>query len=510
MEYKSFNISYIGASHIKRGTECQDASISFSNGDYSIIVVCDGHGGDDYVRSSKESDIAKEVALKKVKKFIKDFEKIESFEKDKDYYDRVMYNLKASIIFSWNEKVKEDISKNPFTEEELNRVSEGARKRYSNDKSEKFYSAYGTTMIAVVCTEKYCFAIQIGDGKCIFINSDGEFIQPVPIDEKCFLNVTTSICDEDAIDSFRHIFIEKSDSKSLPVAVFIGTDGVDDSFQNDQQLYELYRTVLYSFSNTKFEDAYEELKNYIPTLSKHGSGDDISIASILDIENIKELDFIKSFEKDLLGSETSETQDDNEENISDIIDTDSINNKSLKSDKTLKIKMYDEENIEEVKYHLEENNLLYDEKEKNRSSKNDFLEQEISEVADNYGEDILEKGNNTSIDSDSSKINNGNDIQLSDDEISRKTNCLKKEYVNLEEINKDSLLSETKLECTDDKNEVLEKYENQNIEEEKKDPLQNDEIPQIPKSKEDLSDENEKVGKNIKKEKKSWKFWKKI
>lgn len=450
MEYKSFNISYIGASHIKRGTECQDASISFSNGDYSIIVVCDGHGGDDYVRSSKGSDIAKEVALKKVKKFIKDFEKIESFEKDKDYYDRVMYNLKASIIFSWNEKVKEDISKNPFTEEELNRVSEGARKRYSNDKSEKFYSAYGTTMIAVVCTEKYCFAIQIGDGKCIFINSDGEFIQPVPIDEKCFLNVTTSICDEDAIDSFRHIFIEKSDSKSLPVAVFIGTDGVDDSFQNDQQLYELYRTVLYSFSNTKFEDAYEELKNYIPTLSKHGSGDDISIASILDIENIKELDFIKSFEKDLLGSETSETQDDNEENI------------------------------EEVKYHLEENNLLYDEKEKNRSSKNDFLEQEISEVADNYGEDILEKGNNTSIGSDSSEINNGNDIQLSDDEISGKTNCLKKEY------------------------------ENQNIEEEKKDPLQNDEIPQFPKSKEDLSDENEKVGKNIKKEKKSWKFWKKI
>lgn len=462
MEYKSFNISYIGASHIKRGTECQDASISFSNGDYSIIVVCDGHGGDDYVRSSKGADIAKEVALKKVKKFIKDFEKIESFEKDKDYYDRVMYNLKASIIFSWNEKVKEDISKNPFTEEELNRVSEGARKRYSNDKSEKFYSAYGTTMIAVVCTEKYYFAIQIGDGKCIFINSDGEFIQPVPIDEKCFLNVTTSICDEDAIDSFRHIFIEKSDSKSLPVAVFIGTDGVDDSFQNDQQLYELYRTVLYSFSNTKFEDAYEELKNYIPTLSKHGSGDDISIASILDIENIKELDFIKSFEKDLLGSETSETQDD------------------------------------------------YDEKEKNRSSKNDFLEQEISEVADNYGEDILEKGNNTSIDSDSSEINNGNDTQLSDDEISGKTNCLKKEYVNLEEINKDSLLSETKLECTDDKNEVLEKYENQNIEEEKKDPLQNDEIPQIPKSKEDLSDENEKVGKNIKKEKKSWKFWKKI
>lgn len=507
MEYKSFNISQIGASHIKKGTECQDASISFSNEDYSIIIVCDGHGGDNYIRSSKGSYIAKEVAFENIKEFIENFKKIETLEKDKEYYNRLMYSLKASIISSWNEKVKDDVSKNPFTEYELDKVSEGARKRYLNGDIE---SAYGTTMIAVAYTENYCFAIQIGDGKCIFINSKGEFTQPVPVDDKCFLNVTTSICDKDAIDSFRHVFIEKLEEHNLPVAVFIGTDGVDDSFQNDQQLYELYRTVLYSFSNTEFEEAYEELKNYIPTLSKHGSGDDISIASILDIENIKELDFIKSFEKDLLGSETSEAQDDNEENISDIIDTDSIENKSLKSDKTLKIKMYDEENIEEVKYHLEENNLLYDEKEKNRSSKNDFLEQEISEVADNYGEDILEKGNNTSIDSDSSEINNGNDIQLSDDEISGKTNCLKKEYVNLEEINKDSLLSETKLECTDDKNEVLGKYENQNIEEEKKDPLQNDEIPQIPKSKEDLSDENEKVGKNIKKEKKSWKFWKKI
>lgn len=320
MEYKSFNISKRGASHIKRGTECQDASISFSNEDFSIIIVCDGHGGDDYVRSSKGSSIAKEVALEKIKNFIKDFEKIEFIEKDKDYYDRFMYNLKASIISSWNEKVKEDMSENPFTEDELNMVSNGARKRYLNSKLEKFYAAYGTTMIAVACTEKYCFAIQIGDGKCIFINSDGEIIQPVPIDDKCFLNVTTSICDEDAIDSFRHIFIEKSDEQSLPVAVFIGTDGVDDSFQNDQQLYELYRTVLYSFSNTNFKDACEELENYLPKLSKYGSGDDISIASILDIKNIKELFFIKNFEKDLLEKETLEIKDNNEENTSEKID----------------------------------------------------------------------------------------------------------------------------------------------------------------------------------------------
>ena len=509
MEYKSFNISQIGASHIKKGTECQDASISFSNEDYSIIIVCDGHGGDNYIRSSKGSDIAKEVAFKKIKSFIEDFRKIISNKENDESierfdYNQMMYNLKASIINSWNTKVKKDIDKNPFTEEELNKVSEGAKKRYLAGNVE---SAYGTTMIAVACTKNYYFAIQIGDGKCIFINSKGEFIQPIPVDDKCFLNVTTSICDEDAIDSFRHIFIEKSDSQSLPVAVFIGTDGVDDSFQNDQQLYELYRTVLYSFSNTEFEEAYEELKNYVPTLSKYGSGDDISIASILDIENIKELYFIKNFEKDLLEKETVEEQNDNEENTSDAIDVDSIENKSLKSDKILKIKMYNEENVEEVKYLLEENNLSYDEKEKNKSSENDFLEKEASDVSENYTEDILEKCNNTYIADNSFEVQNRNDIQLSNDKTLGKINCLKKEYVNLEEINKDTLLSGIKLECTDDKNEVLEKYENKNIEEEKKDPLQNDEVPQIKKSKEDLSNESGKVSKNIEKKKKFWKIW---
>lgn len=468
MEYKSFNISQIGASHIKRGTECQDASISFSNEDYSIIIVCDGHGGDNYVRSSKGSDIAKEVAFENIKKFIEDFKKIETIEKDKEYYNRLMYSLKASIILSWNEKVKEDLSKNPFIEDELDKVSEGARKRYLNGKPENSYGAYGTTIIAVACTENYCFAIQIGDGKCIFINSDGEISQPVPVDDKCFLNVTTSICDEDAIDSFRHIFIKKSESQSLPIAVFIGTDGVDDSFQNDQQLYELYRTVLYSFSNTEFEEAYKELENYVPTLSKYGSGDDISIASILAIENIKELDFIKSFEKDLLGNKTSEIQNDDEENMFNTKDTDFIKNENLEVDKKLKIKIYNEENIEEVDYPLEENDLLEESKEEN----------------------ISEEGNNSAICDNSFEMKN-EESQVYNDKIFGKNNCLQEESINSEEIDRYGLSSEINLEYTYNKNEMLKKYENKNLEEEG-DILQKDDIPQIPWSKENLTDESEK------------------
>jgi serine/threonine protein phosphatase PrpC len=52
MHAKSFNISVQGASHIKKNKECQDASRSYYNNDIAIAVVCDGHGGSDYVRSA--------------------------------------------------------------------------------------------------------------------------------------------------------------------------------------------------------------------------------------------------------------------------------------------------------------------------------------------------------------------------------------------------------------------------------------------------------------------------
>ena len=41
-------------------------------------------------------------------------------------------------------------------------------------------------------------------GKCIAFNEDGSWHEPIPWDEKCFLNKTTSLCDSSAIDEFRY------------------------------------------------------------------------------------------------------------------------------------------------------------------------------------------------------------------------------------------------------------------------------------------------------------------
>ena len=275
MKYKAFALSVQGESHIRRGKECQDASFSFYNDDIAVIVVCDGHGGDDYVRSAEGSATACETAAENICIFIENAD----IEKLKNNTDTMLANLEASIISGWNERISAHYADNPFTEDELKLLSDRAVDRYL--KQNRIESAYGTTLLAAVVTKDFWFAVQIGDGKCVAVDSDGNFEQPVPWNDKCFLNTTTSMCDSEAIINFRHYFSEK-----LPKAVFLCSDGVDDSFSNEEKLNAFYKTVMQSFSESEVDDAVNELRDYLPRLSAKGSGDDVSVAVLFDADAI--------------------------------------------------------------------------------------------------------------------------------------------------------------------------------------------------------------------------------
>ncbi|MDE5696707.1 MAG: protein phosphatase 2C domain-containing protein [Lachnospiraceae bacterium] len=284
MDLRVFYSSAQGASHIRKNKECQDYSGSYCDDTCAIAIVCDGHGGDDYVRSGIGSKIACEVAKKNIITFIKDT-KAEVLNENAD--ERLM-RLEASIISGWGRSVRQHFDDHPFTDEELKDVSSKARKKYEEGEIE---GAYGTTLIAVAMTEDYWFGLQIGDGKCVAVTRESQFGKPIPRNDKCFLNATTSICDIDALANFRHRYSQK-----LPAAIFVGSDGTDDSFSNDEQLYGLYRTIVYSFGTTDFDEAKKDLEDYLPRLSAKGSGDDVSIAAIFDMNAVAELRIVKDFD----------------------------------------------------------------------------------------------------------------------------------------------------------------------------------------------------------------------
>lgn len=278
-DYRAFNLTAIGASHIKKGTICQDCSQSREKSDCRLIVVCDGHGGADYFRSDRGSKFACKAFMDCMEN--PDLISVLSAAVTEKQQKSRAEQLTKSIIARWNDLVEQDIVEYPFTDDELSGVSEKARLKYES--GERLQSAYGTTLIGAVLTKDFWMGIQIGDGKCVAVSESGEFTQPIPWDDECFLNVTTSLCDTNAANEFRFCF-----SRTLPAAVFIGSDGIDDCFAGDEKLYNFYRLVLRSFSEMDEKTAVAQLNDYLPSLSEKGSGDDMSVGILVNTSFIRQ------------------------------------------------------------------------------------------------------------------------------------------------------------------------------------------------------------------------------
>lgn len=285
-KFKAFNLTEIGASHIKEAKVCQDDSLSFEDKGYAVAIVCDGHGSNKFFRSDRGSRMASEVTMSAIQELMKSRTiKNEQGSKLIDALfanpDKFMQQLAANIIYRWREQIAEDYQREPFSETELALLS--PKELAASQKEDGWVSAYGTTLIAAVRASNFWFGLHIGDGKCVTVNADGTTAQPIPWDEKCFLNVTTSLSDAQALSSFRSVF----STKNLPSAILVGTDGVDDTFGNDEALESFYKTVVQLFNEKDFDEAKAELKTYLPKLSEKGSRDDVSISGILISKNRK-------------------------------------------------------------------------------------------------------------------------------------------------------------------------------------------------------------------------------
>lgn len=267
-----FAFSERGYNHIKSGKICQDSSGHYSDASMAVVVVADGHGSDNYSRTDRGSSFAVEATITAIRKFVKTVEDSSiDISVDSESY---LEQLAKNILANWYAAVFTDLEKYPFSEEELSKVSDKYKKKYmSGQKQEK---AYGTTLIAVCQTKDYWFGLQIGDGRCVCVSQNGSVYEPIPWDEDCQANVTTSICDPEAIEEFRYCFMNE-----CPVATLIGTDGIEDSYANSEEMYVLYRSILTIFAEHGREMGETEVREFLPRLSRKGSGDDVSIAGIV-------------------------------------------------------------------------------------------------------------------------------------------------------------------------------------------------------------------------------------
>lgn len=296
---ESYNFSCQGESHKADEKPCQDASFSAVYDDgLALAIVCDGHGGERYFRSDVGSRMATEVIRDSVKTFVENVDKSmfvgqpftaeeaitsEEVIKKQTPIDKAFRQLFSSIIYQWNQKIAEHAANTTISEWELTHVPQ----KYLDElhTSETFEKLYGCTLMVYAQTPDYWFAFHLGDGKCVsFHQEDALWQMPIPWDERCFLNKTTSLCDSDAINEFRYCY---EGDGIFPMAVFLGSDGMDDSFGEDPNLVNFYIQVIKMLVTDGEEATIKSIESDLPQLSKIGSRDDMSVAFIYNIEELK-------------------------------------------------------------------------------------------------------------------------------------------------------------------------------------------------------------------------------
>lgn len=294
---RQFNATCQGESHKATEKPCQDYSWSGSWDGVSMAVVCDGHGGARYFRSDVGSKLCAEITVEAVKQFVSTVDKTifvgkpltqrkaideMAFSDKLRPADNALRQLFSSIIVRWRDAITQHAQSTPLNQWEETHVE----KKYLDDfkREYKLEKTYGCTLMAYVQTPNYWFAFHIGDGKCVaFSEEENLWSEPIPWDDRCFLNKTTSICDSDALNEFRYCY--QGDGE-YPVAVFLGSDGMDDSFGPMENLVDFYIQVVKSLAKSGDKVTQTSIVSDLPTLSKRGSQDDMSIAYIYDQEKI--------------------------------------------------------------------------------------------------------------------------------------------------------------------------------------------------------------------------------
>lgn len=290
-KYRAFSQIVRGYRHVKNGSVCQDYAIaSDAAPNCSVIVVADGHGGDDYFRSDRGAKFITQATAAELMDFAAETTVLHL--RGASERRELMHKLFDRILARWKEQIEADIFDDPFSESQMENVTPKIRQKYLA--GEYVENAYGTTLIAAIITEKYWLVIQLGDGRCVSIRPDGSCEQPVRVDERCHDNITTSVCDKDAIKEFRYSF-----SEQMPAAVFAFTDGVESAFTDMDGAYAFCQELASTYLEKGKNGLTKTMEQILPALSKKGNGDDVSIAGLICLEKLEPISEVLKLEEKL-------------------------------------------------------------------------------------------------------------------------------------------------------------------------------------------------------------------
>lgn len=287
-----------GASH-KRVNKPNQDFINFyldNNNIFPIIIaIADGHGGSQY----NKSDIGARFAVNSSIEICKEFLENNSNEKILENFNqkRIKETLCKSIVNEWNRNVIEDIKKNELINSEYN-VDENEKPiqkvKRPLDINEKL--PYGSTILTIIITNLFLLFLQLGDGDILVADKSGEITRPIPKDERLIGNETTSLCLPEAWNDFSTGILEVNDT--FPGIMLISTDGYANSYSDESSFQQVLKDILDMVRlhdqgiEEGLNDIEKNLENWLEITSDKGSGDDITVGIVCNIQSIHDYESV--------------------------------------------------------------------------------------------------------------------------------------------------------------------------------------------------------------------------
>lgn len=261
--WEAATASVRGASHERTGKPNQDAVrvVEVGGGVGGLVAaVCDGHGGERYVRSDVGSRLGVEVACAVGRHLLGSTIAPDEVEA------RIRSFVVTEIVDRWRKRVLDDVAARPFADEEHARAGAALD-------TDPLVS-YGATLLLAICAPDWVGFVQIGDGD-ITVVAGTDATAPVPHDDRLVGGETTSLCLPTAVADARIAVC----AGRLPDLVILSSDGYANSFASPTWRSDVGRDLLDLVGRRGIDGVESQLPEWLAD-SAAAAGDDVSMALV--------------------------------------------------------------------------------------------------------------------------------------------------------------------------------------------------------------------------------------
>ena len=251
-----------GASHIRSDMPCQDALRIDADRDYCIVSISDGHGSTKCPYSDEGAKAAVDTACAVFRSILDSKgDPFHTISSNKDIW------LPKQIEQHWKNAVQE-IHKKQAREDMFS------------------YELYGATLLTLIATGDFVFALQVGDGDILSIEAAEEGSDEtlrvdwvIPADGQLGPE-TNSLCQDDCWQYMKTRLIPLAPEATAPM-FFMSTDGYANSFSNDQGFKQAGADFYRLWHDEGPAYIEDNLDGWLMESSAQGSGDDIAAALLI-------------------------------------------------------------------------------------------------------------------------------------------------------------------------------------------------------------------------------------